>query len=160
MFFGPGGGTSNDQPGSQLGTPSDPTPGGEWSASVFSQQLVNLLRRCCLYFAEETPHASRTRSLLRFVQEVKEKEHQVNQFLQKFQLTAEEKAHLKGDINGDFFATLAKVLSCCGNLQEWKLAHVGVDQASCTDFQRLIFCVENIPPKLVLCLYGGIGADA
>lgn len=42
-------------------------------------------------------------------QEVTEKERQVNQFLQKFQLTAEERAALKGDINTDFFNTLAKV---------------------------------------------------
>eukprot|EP00667_Euglena_gracilis_P006238 EG_transcript_6282 len=52
------------------------------------------------------------------LQEVKEKEHQVNQFLQKFQLTAEEKAHLKGDINGDFFATLAKVHGIHKNCKE------------------------------------------
>eukprot|EP00668_Euglena_longa_P004263 GGOE01004998.1.p1 GENE.GGOE01004998.1~~GGOE01004998.1.p1 ORF type:complete len:656 (-),score=190.33 GGOE01004998.1:147-2093(-) len=52
------------------------------------------------------------------LQEVKEKEHQVNQFLQKFQLSAEEKANLKGDINGDFFSTLAKVHSIHKNCKE------------------------------------------
>jgi hypothetical protein len=61
------------------------------------------------------------------LQEVKEKEQQVNTFLKRFQLTPEEKACLKGDISADFFTTLAKVHNIHKNCKE--LLNVNHQQA-------------------------------
>eukprot|EP01006_Ploeotia_vitrea_P014162 TRINITY_DN37826_c0_g1_i1.p1 TRINITY_DN37826_c0_g1~~TRINITY_DN37826_c0_g1_i1.p1 ORF type:complete len:690 (+),score=79.40 TRINITY_DN37826_c0_g1_i1:45-2114(+) len=64
------------------------------------------------------------------LKDVQTKEEQVHDFLQKFQLTTAEKAHLKGDINDNFFATLAKVSQIhkdCKDLMNVNTQQAGLD---------------------------------